>query len=124
MTKVITNTGVAGQPIHTRTTSDSTESQAVVIGIDGSDSVLPADATFGLGSDIKRFPSGNLNADGNLAVGIANTLVPRNYDYISLGYTGADLTTVLFKQGGSGGTLIATLTLAYTSGVLQSVTKT
>lgn len=45
------------------------------------------------------------------------------YDYISMGYTGADLTTVVYKSGGSGGTTVATLTLAYTAGVLQSVTK-
>ena len=45
------------------------------------------------------------------------------YDYISLGYTGADLTTVVYKTGGSGGTTVATLTLAYTSHILQSVTK-
>jgi len=46
------------------------------------------------------------------------------YDYISLVYTGANLTSVIYKVGGSGGTTIATLTLAYTGSNLTSVTKT
>lgn len=46
------------------------------------------------------------------------------YDYISLGYTGDNLTTVVYKTGGSGGTTVATLTLAYTGSQLDSVTKT
>lgn len=45
------------------------------------------------------------------------------HDHISLSYTGADLTGVVYKTGGSGGTTVATLTLAYTSGNLTSVTK-
>jgi len=51
-------------------------------------------------------------------------LVPEEYDYISLGYTSGELTTVVYKQGGAGGTTVATLTLAYTSGELSSVTRT
>lgn len=53
-----------------------------------------------------------------------NSLAPTTYDYIGLSYTGTDLTSVLFKSGGASGTLISTLTLAYSSSVLQSVTKT
>jgi hypothetical protein len=53
-----------------------------------------------------------------------NSLTPSVYDYISLSYTGSDLTTVVFKVGGVSGTVVSTLTLAYTSSVLQSVTKT
>ena len=45
------------------------------------------------------------------------------YDYIDLSYTGDDLTGVVYKDGGSGGTTVATLTLAYTANILQSVTK-
>lgn len=48
MAKATINTGVDAQPVHTRTTSDTAESQVSVLGIDGSDSVVPADATFGL----------------------------------------------------------------------------
>ena len=45
------------------------------------------------------------------------------HDYVGMGYTGTDLTTVVYKTGGSGGTTVATLTLVYTANVLQSVTK-
>ena len=52
-------------------------------------------------------------------------LVPDAYDYISLSYTGSNLTGVVFKTGGSGGTTVATLTLVYDgSDNLTSVTKT
>lgn len=53
-----------------------------------------------------------------------NSLTPATYDYIGLGYTGADLTQVIYKNGGVGGSIISTLTLAYSSSILQSVTKT
>jgi len=58
-----------------------------------------------------------------IAVQIQNSLVPKNYDYITLAYTGSNLTTVEYKTGGSSGTLVATLTLAYTGAVLDSITK-
>ena len=46
------------------------------------------------------------------------------HDYIDLSYTGANLTGVVYKDGGSGGTTVATLTLAYDgSDNLTSVTK-
>lgn len=35
------------------------------------------------------------------------------HDYISLTYTGDNLTGVVYKDGGSGGTTVATLTLTY-----------
>lgn len=52
-----------------------------------------------------------------------NSLVPSQYDYVSLGYTGADLTTVVYKVGGSSGTTVSTLSLTYSSGTLMSVTR-
>lgn len=55
---------------------------------------------------------------------VINSLVPSSYDYVSLSYTGSNLTGVVFKTGGSGGTTISTLTLAYDgSDNLTSVTK-
>ena len=54
---------------------------------------------------------------------VANSLVPNSYDYIELGYTGDNLTSVVYKKGGSGGTIVATLTLAYSGDNLVSVTK-
>jgi hypothetical protein len=53
---------------------------------------------------------------------IAGMAIPAN-DYISLGYTGSNLTSVVYKTGGSGGTTVATLTLAYSGSDLISVTK-
>lgn len=58
--------------------------------------------------------------------GTVNTLagleIPA-HDYISMTYTGDDLTGVVYKDGGSGGTTVATLTLTYSGGQLTSVTK-
>lgn len=53
-----------------------------------------------------------------------NSLVPAQYDYIDLSYTGDNLTGVVFKTGGAAGTTISTLTLAYSGANLTSVTKT
>lgn len=54
-----------------------------------------------------------------------NSLTPSVFDYISLTYTLGNVTTVVYKNGGAGGTTISTLTLAYDgSGNLTSVTKT
>jgi len=62
-----------------------------------------------------------INDDGSI-----NTLegldIPP-HDYVGLSYTGVDMTGVVYKTGGSGGTTVAELTLAYTANVLQSVTK-
>lgn len=51
-------------------------------------------------------------------------LVPKVYDYISLSYTGSNLTGVVYKTGGSGGTTVATLAIAYTGSNITSVTRT
>ena len=50
--------------------------------------------------------------DGALKVDIAGLDIPA-HDYISLSYTGSNLTGVVYKDGGSGGTTVATLTLTY-----------
>lgn len=59
--------------------------------------------------------------------GTVNTLAGLEippHDYVSLSYTGTNLTGVTYKDGGSGGTTVATLTLAYDgSDNLTSVTK-
>lgn len=46
------------------------------------------------------------------------------HDYIALSYTGSNLTGVVYKTGGASGSTVATLTLAYTGSVLDSVTRT
>lgn len=54
-----------------------------------------------------------------------NSLIPGEYDYIGLSYTGSNLTGVVFKLGGASGTIISTLTLAYDiDNNLTSVAKT
>lgn len=54
-----------------------------------------------------------------------NSLVPGEYDYIGLSYTGSNLTSVTFRLGGSTGTIVSTLALVYDiSDNLISVTKT
>jgi hypothetical protein len=66
------------------------------------------------------------NGDGtySLASVMFNGLVTKSYDYISLGYTGDNLTSVVYKTGGASGTTVATLTLVYSGSTLTSVTKT
>ena len=66
----------------------------------------------------------NLRDNSGGAVNLGAGLVPETHDYIELSYTGANLTGVVYKTGGSGGTTVATLTLAYTGAVLDSVTRT
>ncbi len=51
-------------------------------------------------------------------------LIPYKFDYISLSYTGDNLTGVVYKTGGAGGSTVATLALAYTGAVLDTVTRT
>lgn len=62
------------------------------------------------------------NDSGNPIPVITGLRIPE-HDYISLGYTGSDLTSVIYKTGGSGGTTVSTLTLAYSDGNLVSITK-
>lgn len=57
----------------------------------------------------------------NLA-SIAGLSIPA-HDYIALSYTGINLTGVVYKTGGSGGTTVGTLTLAYSGSTLTSVTR-
>ena len=60
---------------------------------------------------------------GDPLVTVAGLSIPE-HDYIGLTYSGSDLTGVTYKTGGSGGTTVATLTLAYDgSSNLTSVTK-
>lgn len=58
------------------------------------------------------------------AVSTISGLEIPEHDYISLTYTGSNLTGVVYKLGGSGGTTVATLVLTYDgSSNLTSVTK-
>lgn len=65
------------------------------------------------------------SSDGDIQHVIVDSgLVPDTYDYISLSYTGDNLTGVVYKTGGSGGTTVATLTLTYSGSDLTSVSRT
>jgi hypothetical protein len=62
--------------------------------------------------------------NGALNVLNLTQLIPYVYDYISLSYTGNNLTTVVYKTGGASGTTIATLALTYDgSNNLLTVTR-
>lgn len=63
------------------------------------------------------------NDSGNPVPVVTGLEIPE-HDYIDMSYTGSNLTGVVYKTGGSGGTTVATLTLAYDgSDNLISVTK-
>jgi len=62
------------------------------------------------------------NDSGNPIPTVEGLSIPE-HDYIALTYTGANLTGVEYKDGGAGGTTVATLTLAYDGSQLMSVTK-
>lgn len=69
--------------------------------------------------------SGTVTVNQPVTTKELNQLVPFQYDFVDLNYTGDDVTQVLYRVGGSGGTLVATLTLVYSSpGVLDTVTRT
>lgn len=94
--------------------------------------VLAAQKPNGTFTDINATAGGNLKVsveevEGSLPVsGTVNTLTGLEippHDYVSLGYTGDNLTTVVYKDGGASGTVVATLTLSYTGSRLDSVTR-
>lgn len=69
-------------------------------------------------------PAGNIiDPSGGGGVVLDGLSIPA-HDYIGLSYTGSNLTGVTYKTGGSGGTTVATLVLAYDgSNNLTSITK-
>jgi hypothetical protein len=74
--------------------------------------------------EIRRVKS---NDAGELLASLAGgTLVPEEYDYISIPSYDANNNplTVVYKLGGAGGTTVATLTLTYSGTNLSTVTRT
>jgi len=53
------------------------------------------------------------NPDGTYAQAIVQGLEIPGHDYISMSYTGGNVTSVVYKMGGASGTTVATLTLTY-----------
>ena len=71
------------------------------------------------------FPVATVKRDtdgANIQIFTQGLSIP-DYDYIDLAYSGSNLTGVVYKVGGSGGTTVGTLTLAYSGSNLISVTK-
>jgi len=63
------------------------------------------------------------NDSGNPVPVVTGLEIPA-HDYIDMSYTGDNMTGVVYKTGGSGGTTVATLTLTYDGNDnLTSVTK-
>jgi hypothetical protein len=54
---------------------------------------------------------------------VAGYAIP-TFDYKAFAYSGSNISTIVFKSGGSGGTTLATLTFGYTGANLTSITKT
>lgn len=78
-----------------------------------------------IGGQPMGLPLIKLSGDSFTNVTQLNALIPSAYDYISLSYTGSNLTGAVFKSGGAGGTMIATLTITYDgSNNITSVTRT
>ena len=134
-----TTGGVYGQKVHVVGISDIYAEGTIAVGssltghkplaggfkdASGNNQFVTGDTTNGVDVDVTRLPA-LVAGTANIGKVIqSNVLVPADHDYIGLAYTGSNLTTVTFKTGGSGGTTVATLTLAYTGSRLDSVTKT
>ena len=91
-------------------------------GEEGARSVSGEVALYGTSDGGTTWYPVKVDSDGRLD--IISGLIPESYDYVALSYTGSNLTGVVYKTGGSGGTTVATLTLAYTGSVLNSITRT
>lgn len=92
MAKTSLTTGTDGQGVHARTTGGSEKSQTLVLGIDGSDSVVPADATNGVKVDVaalKAEDAAHASGDQGLMLlavrqDTAAALAGTNGDYLPL----------------------------------------
>jgi len=72
-------------------------------------------------SGVMTVTGGTISVTGDVDV-LQGLAVPQ-HDYISLSYSGSSLTGVVYKDGGSGGSTVATLALTYSGSNLTSVTK-
>lgn len=95
--------------------------------------VLAAMKPNGDFTDIHCTAGGNLKVsieevEGSLPVsGTINTLTGLDipaHDHVSFEYTDNNLTSLVYRTGGSGGTIVATLTLTYVGSRLSSIAKT
>ena len=66
-----------------------------------------------------------VNADGS--INVVSGLISSGYDYISVAYPDTLTEVYTFKTGGASGTIVATITIVYTTAtkdVLSTVTRT
>jgi hypothetical protein len=122
--KVINRVDIEGG----NTTAVKVDGSAVTQPISGIISVSNFPATQPISAVSLPLPTGAATSAAqtttNNYLAALNSLVPSAYDYVSLTYTGDNVTTVVYKLGGSGGSTVSTLTLAYSGDNLTSVTKT
>jgi hypothetical protein len=90
----------------------------------GSGDPIPVDIGTNIDVTIDNTSIEVSNDSGNPIPVVTGLEIPE-HDHIALSHTGDNLTGVVYKTGGSGGTTVATLTLAYDgSDKLTSVTRT
>lgn len=97
----------------------------VPVDIGGTGSITITSGTVTVNNEVEvTNNSGNpIPVSGTISSKLAGWDIPV-HDYRSFGYTSGNLTSIVYKTGGSGGTTVATLTLAYDgSGNLVSMTK-
>jgi hypothetical protein len=86
----------------------------------------PVPVTFASGITVSGVSLGAeveiANDTGNPVPIIEGLGIPQ-HDYIEMTYSGSTMTGVVYKTGGSSGTTVATLALAYSGTTLISVTK-
>lgn len=93
----------------------------------GSGDPIPVDiqdASVTINGDVTVSSEVEVKNDSGNPIPIITGLQIPAHNYVGMTYTGSNLTTVVYKTGGSGGTTVATLTLTYDgSNNLTSVTK-
>ena len=65
-----------------------------------------------------------VNSDGSININTLSGMIDFSFDYISLALTDSVTEVYTFRQGGSGGTVVATLTLVWDGTKVTSVTRT
>lgn len=74
--------------------------------------------------NVKKVSSFKSDGNGNLVREAITGMNIGMYDYIELGYTADNVTSITYKTGGASGTVLATLSLTYNgSDNLTSVTR-
>lgn len=105
-----------GEPLYV------SSSDPLPVNIGGATVSIDGDITVSNEVEIKNDSGNPVPVNGTVNT-LAGLEIPA-HDYVSLSYTGSNLTGVVYKDGGSGGTTVATLTLVYDgSNNLTSVTK-